>query len=445
MNYLNTFWTWLISIPYLGAFLIGCVVLITINEVIDKISGYKPLHILVTYLAKVIFFQKIDRNRKRYYKTLAAEEFQTWQMNVIKKLYGEQNLVSLFGISYVTAVYSASGSISDSYKNIGELESVEIEDRIKLSGISKRYYRLMGKTIKRPDLAGFVLTTMKRNAAGEITGFVAKMATYKLNVATSHVLEFELYLAYKKYKDRFLRFSKDQMLNRLKMRHNIHTSQREEEILVTGKGRYSLLGVQMLVVYLTEDDKYQVLVIKRSEDVAVRPGYHQFVPSGGFEFFEKEKEINEINIGKNFDVELALYREMVEEIFGEVEFEHNTAGNPVDNIYKHKKVVDLRTWLKEGQANLEFLGSTVDLVTLRHELSFLLLINNKQFSMNQFKLNHEGTNFEEIDIKNLYEKFGKGTKVRLNPTSASLLKLALDNSQTLKDKIGAPSEASVAG
>ncbi|GGG67474.1 hypothetical protein [Paenibacillus radicis (ex Gao et al. 2016)] len=443
MTFLDTIWSWLINIPYLGRFLIGVFVLVSLNEIIDKISGYKPLHMLFAFLVKVTFSQKIDGNRKKYYDTLATEEFQTWQMNVIKKLYGEQNLVSLFGISYVTTVYSASRGISNSYKDIGELESTKIEENIILSGISKRYIRLMGKTIKRPDLAGFVLTTMKLDAFGQIKGFIAKIATYKLNVATSHVLEFELYLAYKKYKDRFLSFSKDQMLNRLKMRQNIHTSQQEEEILITGKGRYSLLGVQMLVVYLTNDDEYRVLVIKRSEDVAARPGYFQFVPSGGFEFFEKEKEISEINIGKNFDVELALYREMVEEIFGEVEFEHNGTGNPVDNIYKHKKVVDVRTWLKEDQAKLEFLGSTVDLVTLRHELSFLLLINNKQFSMNYFKRNHEATTLVEMDIKDLEKHFGIG-KERLNPTSASLLKLALD-SGALKKKIDPSIEVNVAG
>ncbi|MEC0090537.1 hypothetical protein [Paenibacillus macquariensis] len=428
MNYLGNVWNWLISIPYLGGFLLTVAMIVGLNEIIDKISGHNLLKLLTTYLTK-LFYSRTDVERRKYYTELASVEFQSWQMSVLRKIYGEQNIIDLFGVSYASTVYYASENLSYPYKDLGELESPEITENMILRGISKKYYKLMGKTIRRPNLAGFVLESLNLNESGQISGFKAKIATYKLNVATSHVLEYELYLVYKKYKNEFLSCSKDQMIKQLKLRNNIHNDQLEEEVLITGKGRYSLLGVQMLVIFITEDNEYRALVIKRSEDVAVRPGYYQFVPSGGFEFYEKE--INEINTQKNFDVELALYREMVEEIFGEVEFEHNDKGNPVDNIYKHEKVVSVRSWLKEGQAKMEFLGTTIDLVSLRHELSFLLLINDKQFSMNNFYRNHEADIMEEIDIRELENHFKLG-KEHLNPTSASLLKLALA-SQTFKE------------
>jgi hypothetical protein len=116
----------------------------------------------------------------------------------------------------------------------------------------------------------------------------------------------------------------------------------------------------------------------------------------------------------------------MEEAFGEEEFIHNEKGVPEENILNHPKVTSLIEMIHNREAFFEFLGSTVDLVTLRHELSFILRVDYVAFSKHQFKPNHESRNVQLYPINEVDKKLSADKKL-LNQGSAGLLYLVKQN------------------
>ena len=195
-------------------------------------------------------------------------------------------------------------------------------------------------------------------------------------------------------------------------------------------GRYSLIGVQMFILYKNHiDNKYNVLFIKRSQDVAAKPGFYQFIPSGGFEIFENDDAIVDLEVRprvlrNNFSLQKALFREFVEEVFGKQEFVHNFNGVPVDSIMGNQYVLEILDMLGKKEAFFEFLGSTIDLVGLRHEFSFILRIDNINFSKHTFEPNHESANVDNCKLEEIEFSINRD---KLNQGSAGLLYLAKKN------------------
>jgi hypothetical protein len=275
-----------------------------------------------------------------------------------------------------------------------------------------------------------MLNRLVLDEKGRIEKIIAFTGTYEQNVYTSHILEYELYKAYLSKKVNVNTLDCDKILEFLPIRYSIHKNITENEVLSTGVGRYSLIGVQILVLYKNHiDNKYNVLFIKRSQDVAAKPGFFQFIPSGGFEIFENEDAINDLGIlprvlKNNFSLPKVLFREFVEEVFGEEEFIHNEKGIPVDSVLSNKNVLEIIKMISKNEAYFEFLGSTIDLVGLRHEFSFILRIDNIEFSKNSFKPNHESANVDNCKIDEIEESINKD---KLNQGSAGLLYLAKQN------------------
>jgi hypothetical protein len=234
-----------------------------------------------------------------------------------------------------------------------------------------------------------------------------------------------MYQSFKKRKDEIDGKSDEEVLTCLPFRKRIHKEKSQAEIITTGCNRHSLLSVQMLVVYYNGDtEDYHTLIIQRSEDVAIKPNYWQLIPAGGFEIFEKEETTNPHIIEENFNIELALFRELIEEAFDGQDFQHNHSGEVNDIINKHKDVIQIKEWLKSGKATLEFLGNVIDLVSLRSELSFLLVIDDAEFGNNRFKINHEGKDYQTPRVNKLPHLLEEDL---FYPSSAGLLKLAMQS------------------
>lgn len=83
-----------------------------------------------------------------------------------------------------------------------------------------------------------------------------------------------------------------------------------DKILTSGKGRYSLLGVQIFVIFKNINDGYDVLRIRRSSKVSAKANFLQFIPSGGFESLNNEKDLDSQYI--NYSLSKAVFREFIE-------------------------------------------------------------------------------------------------------------------------------------
>ena len=266
------------------------------------------------------------------------------------------------------------------------------------------------------------------NANHNIIGIDVRTGTYAENVYTSHILEYEIYKLYKYFRGLNIedpvvqQCIKNKMKLKFKMRNAINTSANNniEEVLFTGIGRASMLGVQMLILIKDfEINEYKVLMVKRSANVAARPDMWQFIPSGGFEIYAHSDENSLSILKEHFSVSYALLREYVEELFDLKEFEYKTNGEGIFQIKNDPHIIQLENILKERKGNLYFLGSTVDLTSLRNELSFVLVVNDREYSRSIFRHNFESSNIHRYLIKEVEEIFAQ-EKYKINPSSAAL-------------------------
>lgn len=238
--------------------------------------------------------------------------------------------------------------------------------------------------------------------------------------------------------------SQSQVLEYLPLRKKIHKAVCEEAdgIFLNGNGRYALMGVQAMVFCKNKySDSYDVLRIRRSKDVAVKAGFLQFIPSGGFsalnDSFDYGTQYSEFSVTK------AILRELLEECFGEEDF----SGRKLQSTEKIYSDEIIKKMIKSENFVFNFIGTTFSLVDLCHELCFIIKIEDEDI-ISQIKQNEECSNvIQFVSVENIEkEKFwiydvkidDYIIKVNdcalLNPTSAALWNM-VQLSDTYKNEI----------
>ncbi len=443
------------------------------------VALYKNLEVIREILKKILsgitaffefcfnFFKNLMR--KIYNKTVSSPEFFEWQNKVLYEIYDD--LINDLKYKYTDiisidktvafpenikkeyeAVYFQVDDTEDRYAypfsslyNKGELKRCEISAKkitnkkyIKFkphNKLQRKFYRLMKPTIHFPNNIGYALNTLTFENGFH---FTAKACTYKMNVCTSNVLEYELYKAFKKNKKKPI---EKNILEKLKLRNEIHKNftNQEKFIFTSGNGRNALLGVQAVVLCKNNfTGKYDVLRIRRSEKVDAKSGFLQFIPSGGFSalnnFIDYDTQFSEFSVVK------AILRELLEECFGEEDFSGRKT-NSTENIYSDKIIKKL---LDNKNLIFRFLGSAFSLVSLRHELCFLLVIEDREL-IDLIRQNEECSNLIQFISTDWLSKesfwvYSAGSDMvndceLLNPTSAALWKM-VENSKTYKSLTG---------
>ena len=108
--------------------------------------------------------------------------------------------------------------------------------------------------------------------------------------------------------------------------------------------------------------------------------------------FELENNQTQTVIQENFSIIGALFREYIEELFGDVDFGEPTGDDDLNRLFRNNKVRALRNGVKSGSYKFEFLGVDFDLITLRQTLAFVLRIDDENFFYdNEIKKNNENT------------------------------------------------------
>ena len=412
------------------------------------IELYKESNTIRNAFLKLLgFFKKLlnsirTANRNYFNRVLASEDYLKWQNEVLFYIYdnyvnktnGQIEYANIFHRKYEAIIIPSNKVLNYPFKGICNKDDLEYFLPCNKKGVVKekyfkfrlfkdikkhrwlvfKYRRLIKATIHSPNLLGYMLKELEINADGiKVTSLVR---TYNHNLYTSHILEYELYKLYKKYP--LIRHSIDNkkedhtlyliegrqqefLAKYLPLRASI-TKACGDKVLTSGNGRYSLLGVQIFVICKNINDGYDVLRIRRSSKVSAKANYLQFIPSGGFESLNNEKDLDSQYI--NYSLSKAVFREFIEECFGNEEFEYNNKKNASpESVYANEGIIEIIEGIKKGINSFEFIGSTMSLTALRQELSFLLVINDPSFSA-RLLANDEAMNAVQLVSLNVLEK-----------------------------------------
>ncbi len=318
--------------------------------------------------------------------------------------------------------------------------------------IIREYDRIVGPTVRYPDKIGYMME--KLDLSGEKPKVTARSGYYYSTVLQSHILEYELYLFYRKCcRNKRLdvhTMSPDELLDHLPLRRKIHEAcsagNHEESykacvpeihfLLVSGTGRDSLMGVQIMVLIENRSHSYDCVRIRRSENVVAKAGFIQFIPSGGFEAFNDGEDIDVQRA--NYSICKVLFRELGEECFGMPETPE-FCRRPSEDIYNQPGISDVITLLgtpkgeaenSRRKAEFQLVGVTQGLVSLRPEFCFLLVIHDPDIS-SKIVCNteaHKMITLVDIRRMEMAESWPNKDLANLNGTSAALWEICKESS-----------------
>lgn len=447
-------------------------------EILDNLSK------IIEFLkkAKTFFLRGIKElyykpKRKHYDKELYSTEYIDWQKKVINVIYGDlihkaneklkdisntkskKDRIRITSIEFKDGVkfdYEAitieTNSVSYPFGGVCPKELLKImpeEDKkskkkekkknIKRvrdnNHIKNEYWRMVRATIRYPKRIGYMMDKMIIDEKGYCK-FEAHVSRYASNVRNSHVMEYELY---KLYKYNSNNFDREFLLKHLPIRNAIHNKfdkSNESDILLSGAHRDTMMGVQVFILIKNHSGSYDTLRIRRSSDVAAKPGYLQFIPSGGFESINDGDDFD--SQWSNYSLQKAVFRELLEECFGQDEddpkFSSNTASP--ERLYFSSNIKTLLEMLtaKTPTAILKFIGTSMNLVGLRMELCFLLKIEDPSFAA-QLTGNYESKaainliDIGKLESSEFWVRESQNDLEKLNCTSAGLWELARNTAE----------------
>ncbi len=140
--------------------------------------------------------------------------------------------------------------------------------------------------------------------------------------------------------------------------------------LLRGDGRSAAIGIGALTVF-NDGDVYRAILAKRSEATALDSNMYHVLPAMMF-----EPTTAEFADRREWSVKHQILREVLEEIFGLPEARRPRRW---DYFYDHPALRYLLLLMERGKARLLVTGIILNLLTLRPEISALLLIHDPEW------------------------------------------------------------------
>lgn len=337
-------------------------------------------------------------SRDEYHKGLLTCDYQRWEEGTLREIYADFDFVQEFGRTFPVVVLEGSDSVSYPFRELNEPQNLlEIDNPIDYSdmpGVSD-FRRIVGPNVHFPNLYGFTNNGIVLDGQRKVRGFRARPLTYKETVFSGHVMHYELWRAYCQVKG-----ARKGTLSDLPIREAIHAGRESWDVLLSGCNRSALCDVCMAILAYDEIEcDYDIAVATRSDKVACYPGYLSIIPSGGFELYELEERQNPLMIKKNFSIVAALYREYIEEIFGDEDFDSATGDDDLRRLYRNIHIKELRRGMGKTYF-FEFLGVSFDVISLRPTFSFVLRIDDPDFLYeNEIRKNQENVDIRFISLR----------------------------------------------
>lgn len=142
------------------------------------------------------------------------------------------------------------------------------------------------------------------------------------------------------------------------------------EAILRGKGRSAAIGIGTLTVF-NDKGTYKTILAKRSNKTAFDSGMYHVLPAMMF-----QPTTPDFSHPQEWSIKHQVMREVLEEMFNMPEELHPERW---DFFYEHPAMVYLQALLETGQAQLYMTGILLNLVTLRPEISTLLLIHDSEW------------------------------------------------------------------
>lgn len=337
-----------------------------------------------------------------YNKGVLGKEYLQWEIETLQTIYPDLEFVQEFRKVFPIVVFPGSKKVKYPFDELNDPELLEdISDPVEIddSDVVDDFKMIVGPNIHFPNLYGFTNVGLIFDEENNVQGFRAKPRTYRETVFSGHILHYELWHAFK-----LLSGLRPGTLDDLPLRRKIHGGQPNLEILTSGCRRSSLCDICIAVLAYDEiEDDYALAVATRSKQVACYPGYLGIVPSGGFELYELESKQTPLVIKKNFSILAALFREYIEEIFGDENFDKPTGNDDLKRLYRNPHVQEIRRQIGKT-CFFEFLGVTVDVISLRPTFAFVLRIDDPKFLYeNEIKKNQENIDVRFISLNDFEE------------------------------------------
>ena len=375
------------------------------------------LHDFKNALLKNLRFTKYQQLVQDYYQTMIDPSFVQWESDFLIRTYSEEPsyVFAKIGDKQVpVVVFPASPLATYPFKDMCRREDLRLTDMMDLSPFQEQYpeYKfIVYPNVHHPHLVGYYLDGYEFDEAGRIKGLKVSTHKYVENIYTSHILDYELYDVYKKTHG-----DPKVTLKDFPLRQRIHAGKTLKDVIENGVNRASLFSVQMAVISKNDEGEYEMAVMTRSENVAARPGFFQIAPAGGFELFDLEATVDDPDerariINKNFDVRMAVMREYIEELFDGDDFDEAKGDDDWNRLKDDPHFLEVKHLIETGKASFEFLGVAVDLMSLRPELSFMLLIDDPKYSKKHLFKNCEAKRIERMPLQDVEDLMLHSAKV----------------------------------
>lgn len=422
---------------------------------------------------KLSHYEEANKNLKEMENVIKSEQYLKWVIKFLSKRYEElsndlEEFPFLNGREYPIFCFKAmhgekkflhtdlnqeeiefrSPELLPDLNSLGAENNFEIPQWVfkgQEGELRLDYFKMLsyGKRVKRWNMGGFALSRLELNHENKVEGFQARFCTYGEYCLTSQFLGYQLYKKYLSEEDggTVSSFPNQIPIQFIKEKHSaslIHPT--------VSYPFFPLISVQAIVIYRDENEggNWKTIVAKRADNVAVLPGFFQFLPAGGFEIYGREDD-DHFQIQSQFDLRLALIREFLEEIFGDIDM---TCEDPDLSAQDHSGSHGYRAIMnsiKNGGTSIHFLGVVTELVYLRSEFSFLIVIDDQSMYDLNYEINdpagkrknakwlagsNESKRLMKVDLQKLSALFSSDTA--WNPSSVGLFLL-------LKDLIESPS------
>ncbi|MDQ2990316.1 MAG: toll/interleukin-1 receptor domain-containing protein [Pseudomonadota bacterium] len=387
--------------------------------------------------------------------TLLQGDYQAWQDRTLYALYGSDieraalppghaYFPSVNGKRYAIACYPGAldgaqfthqrlGKPQVTMREVDLLPDLTLDKRAPVpawvrrmpgGAMRQRYFELLshGKRVRRWNMRGFALSHLEFDADHRVCGYGATLCTYGENCLSSHLLAYDLY-----------RCHEDSASPLHRPAFSIADARPDDPAF------FPLISVQAIILFKEDPedaDSWTLIAMERGAGVAAAAGFWQFPPAGGFEIYGKEDDGPD-HVLAQFDMRLALIREFLEEIYGDTEMACEFPGSSSADHTGSDGYQFVLDSLAEQGMHIHFLGVVTELVSLRSEFSFAIVIDRiRDFSKLKYlvepgnaqarwlKGSSESKRLNKFPVADIARHF-QPDKV-WNPSSVGMLRLLAD-------------------
>lgn len=409
-------------------------------------------------------------------RQVRSAEFRNWQLNYVKSIHAEAiqefsqrtrlTLPTIGFTQYPIVCFTAESGFPGSHtanalgRDFDDARHVDIDPTIPLlpkdmnpgtdleKNLRNEYFALLTNsgTVTRWNQRGFELSSFEILSDGQIANGRSALITYAQNCLTSHFLGYVHHLAYEEDQQIGSQASSEQAHNYI----GLPQTALIPTIAVTENGAvnylprsaaggnnstssegafdfHPLISVQALVLF-RDRGEWNVWTMRRSENVSAMAGFWQFPPAGGFEIFGPELA-DDSEVKRQFNLDEAITREFLEEIYNDSDLTSDNAGATMMGIRQSPGFSEFNRLRTLGDIEVHLCGAVLDLVSLRTEYSFLIVVEDSTSLQNLTygtsgwgRGSSESSSLHDVPLSELAEMMTDPSHV-WNPGSAGMYAL----------------------